>query len=220
MFQLNTENVVPVFKAGMIVRCFMVGLRYYRQNSNDKARLMNAAVQAVSNAVFDQPTIMDVNISSWRTTLIMLASANNHENPTSWAEDVLFIASPAMYAQGENIQEAYDAWEALFATVPPTAYSQYIVWAVIGNVRLSTFYCCITDTQIPVFDEDLLPGAAYEVPNIADVNVMQDWRVAILDRRNAQIEAFKALADAPAVQIAPEVECRPESPAVVDEYDA
>lgn len=205
MFQATSQE----FEAAVIVRCFVVGFRYYRQSEINKAFLAYTMTNVLQSKVFGNvKPLANLNIANVFKTITEIAKAQEIPEPEQWAGRVLLLATPMFLkrkpvrvaAGVEEIEkeELLVEFERCMSISEVDAYT--ISLAVAGNLRLSTsFSDLVPENYIRIYDESTLPISVPALPE-----VMTDWKEALalhrqnqrsLDEELAGIEALEATAE-------------------------
>lgn len=187
MFQvLNADNRDEMVQVAMISRCFIVGLRYYRQSDITKFRLLQAMNTEISAVLaLPQPIFIDsLNIASF---FIAVANAKGIENCEGWAAEIMFLISPTMWClDGISLAEAYGTWAIAVSAVPSELLQQF-EHAVAGNVVMTNTLNHVFGITFVVFDEDSYPDARFERPTVSS-GFERDWRTVVQARRLEQYQ--------------------------------
>lgn len=186
--QENVEARTKMFESAMVVRCFMVGYRYFRQTEANRARLMNGMVHHLK-VVYNVPNLaVDFHINNIERTLKLFAQQVS-STPDSWVAAVLFMASPKMFKRGfiGANEDVYPYWETMVRSVDFALVDETVVRiAVQGNPKLSEIFNMLSVNILPVYDEDALPGAKEEIPVLPN-NLIRDAFIGLTYRRQLQL---------------------------------
>lgn len=206
MFEINPTTV----KAAAIVRCFVVGFRYFRQPASEQQRI-KAVMQAELSLAISGETAFDISIDDTiYETVNAVASAYGYNK--YWTVSVLMLAAPFLV---KHLIDPSLVKPIVIQTLKNPALlneadKELYMAAYAGNTKFASALYQVFDETL-VFDEDRYFGAESEVPELPEL-LTYGWLSTLVERRKIQLQKWQAV-DAPVVQ---EETATLES----DEYDA
>lgn len=187
-----------MFKASLIMRSYIVGLRYFRQPDSIKGAILNALLYDIKTRVFDISFYLDFsnqNLSSALTDLVTIAHPE-WTDAEEWVSGVYGLASPALFSEymGLDAYSVFTIWMGLCSFLKDNHDLEILRMACIGNIGMSNtlFFSGIFNSEDAAyisFNEDSLKDSKTVIP---------EWNTAltgwenVVKRRETQISQYYA----------------------------